>query len=55
MLLVFIKERERDDLFILGFYSYLGFAFQSALALGLLFTTHKNSTMPIRSHLCKER
>lgn len=57
-----VKERTKKKkiiycsfVFILGFYSYLGFTFQTALALGLLFSTHKNSTMPIRSHLCKER
>ena len=33
---------------VLAMYSYLGFTFQTALALGLLFSAYRNSTMPVR-------
>lgn len=33
---------------VLAMFSYLGFTFQTALALGLLFSAYRNSTMPVR-------
>ena len=33
---------------VLAMFSYLGFTFQTALALGLLFSSYRNSTMPVR-------
>ena len=40
---------------VLALYSYLGFTFQTALALGLIVSAYRNSTMPNRSKICKKQ